>query len=91
MVWWVTCFIATVITIVAKWYFTTAAENLRSKLQHEQRETLALKGELSDLRQDQRGKSRIVREREADIKRVKTAIAQIQGEIHGLQDDHKKR
>jgi septal ring factor EnvC (AmiA/AmiB activator) len=89
MIWWVTCFVATVVTIVAKWYFTTAVERLRQTLLHEQREALSLKGELSDLRQDQRGKGRLVRESEADIKRLKSSIAQLQGEIHGLEDELK--
>jgi hypothetical protein len=91
MIWYVTCFIATVVTIVGKWYFTTAIERLRQSLLREQREALSLKGELTDLRQDQRGKSRLVRERrEADIKRLKSSIAQLQGEIHGLEDDLKR-
>ena len=89
MVWWITCFVATVVTIVAKWYFSTAIERLRQTLSHEQREALALKGELIDLRQVQSGKGRLVREREADIKRLKSAIAKLEGEIIGLEDDVK--
>ena len=65
-------------------------ERLRQTLLREQREALVLKGELSDLRQDQRGKSRLVREREAEIKRLKSSIAQLQGEIHGLGDELKR-
>ena len=90
MIWWITCFIATVVTIVSKWYFTTSIERLRQSHLREQREALALKGELTDLRQDQRGKSRLVREREAEIKRLKSSIAQLQGEIHGLEDELKR-
>lgn len=89
MIWWVTCFVATVVTIFSKWYFTTSVERLRQSLLREQREALSLTGELTDLRQDQRGKSRLVREREADIKRLKTSIANLQGEIHGLEDEIK--
>ena len=89
MIWYVTCFIATVVTIGAKWYFTTAVERLRQSLLREQREALVLKGELTDLRQDQRGQGRLVREREAEIKRLKSSIAQLQGEIHGLEDEIK--
>jgi chromosome segregation ATPase len=74
---------------VAKWYFTTAIERLRQSLLREQREALSLKGELSDLRADQKGRSRLIRDREADIKRLKSAIATLQGEIHGLEDELK--
>ena len=90
MIWWIVCFVATVVTIVAKWYFTTSVERLRQTLLREQREALVLKGELSDLRQDQRGQSRLVREREAEIKRLKSSISQLQGEIHGLEDELKR-
>jgi len=62
---------------------------LRQNLLREQREALAMKGELSDLRADQKGKNRLAREREAEIKRFKTNIAQLQGEIHGLEDELK--
>ena len=89
MLWWVTCFVATGVTLVAKWYFTTTIERLRQSLLREQLEALALKGELTDLRQDQRSKSRLVREREAEIKRLKSSIAKLQGEIHGLEDEIK--
>ncbi|HAA78160.1 TPA: hypothetical protein DCE37_23940 [Candidatus Latescibacteria bacterium] len=89
MLWWVTCFVATGVAIVAKWYFTTTIERLRQSLLREQLEALALKGELTDLRQDQRSKSRLVREREAEIKRLKSSIAKLQGEIHGLEDEIK--
>jgi chromosome segregation ATPase len=89
MVWWISCFAATVGTIVAKWYFTTSIERLRQSLRREQREALSLKGELSDLRANQKGRSRLVRDREADIKRQKSAIATLQGEIQGLEDELK--
>ena len=89
MLWWVTCFVATGVAIVAKWYFTTTIERLRQSLLREQLEALALKGELTDRRQDQRSKSRLVREREAEIKRLKSSIAKLQGEIHGLEDEIK--
>lgn len=89
MVWWISCFAATVGTIVAKWYFTTSIERLRQSLGREQREALSLKGELSDLRANQKGRSRLVRDREADIKRQKSAIATLQGEIQGLEDELK--
>ena len=78
MVWWISCFAATVGTIVAKWYFTTAIERLRQSLLREQREALSLKG-----------RSRLIREREVDIKRLKTTIASHQGEILGLEDELK--
>ena len=78
MVWWISCFAATVGTIVAKWYFTTAIERLRQSLLREQREALSLKG-----------RSRLIREREVDIKRLKTTIASLQGEILGLEDELK--
>ena len=90
MIWWITCFAATVITIVAKWYFTNSIERLRQTLLREQREALVLKGELGDMRQDQRGKNRLCREKEAEIKRLKSSIAQVQGEIHGLEDEIKR-
>ena len=61
MIWWIICFAATILTIFAKWYFTTASERLRQTLLREQRLALELKGELSDLRQDQRSKSRRVK------------------------------
>jgi len=89
MVWWISCFAATVGTIVAKWYFTTAIERLRQSLLREQREALSLKGELSDLRADQKRRSRLIREREVDSKRLKSAIASLQGEILGLEDELK--
>ena len=91
MVWWITCFAATAITIFAKFYFTTAVEKLRQGLVREQRSTLELKGELSDLRQDQKSRARRAREREADIKRLKSSIATLNGEIKGLQDDLKRK
>ena len=78
MVWWISCFAATVGTIVAKWYFTTAIERLRQSLLREQREALSLKG-----------RSRLIREREVDIKRLKTTIASHQREILGLEDELK--
>ncbi len=89
MVWWISCFAATVGTIVAKWYFTTSIERLRQSLHREQREALSLKGELSDLRANQKGRSRLVRDREADIKRQKSAIATLRGDIQGLEDELK--
>ena len=91
MIWWITCFAATVITIFAKFYFTTAIEKLRQCLMREQRSTLELKGELSDLRQDQKTRARRSREREADIKRLKSNISSLTGEIKGLQDDLKSK
>ena len=69
--------------------FPTSIERLRQTLLHEQREALAMKGELSDLRADQKGKNRLIREREAEIKRFKSNISQLQGEIHGLEDELK--
>ena len=87
MLWWLICFAATTVTIFAKWYFTTAVERMRQNLMHEQRVTLELKGELSDLRQDQKAQARRSRDREADIKRTKSGIASLTGEIKGLQDD----
>jgi peptidoglycan hydrolase CwlO-like protein len=89
MIWWIVCFAATVRSIVAKLYFTTAIERLRQSLLHEQRETLAVKDELSDLRADQKSKSRLMREREAEIKRLKCNIANLQGELHELEDELK--
>ncbi len=84
MVWWITFFAATVLTIGAKYYFTTSIERLRQSLLREQRETLMMKGELKDLRTDQRVKSRLVHERKTEIKWLKSAIANLQDEIHGL-------
>jgi hypothetical protein len=89
MVWWIVCFAATVGSIVAKLYFTTAIEQLRQSVLREQREALAMKDELSDLRADQKGKSQLVRERETEIKRFKSNIANLQGELHGLEDELK--
>ena len=87
MIWWITCFAATVLTIFSKFYFTTAIGKMRQNLMREQRSALELKGELSDLRQDQKSRARRARVREADNKRMKSNIAQLSGEIKGLQDD----
>ena len=59
-------------------FATTAIERLRQSLLLEQREALSLKG-----------RSRLIREREVDIKRLKTTIASLQGEILGLEDELK--
>ena len=79
------CFVATAGTIFAKLYFTTSIERLQQTLLREQREALAMKGELSDLRANQKGKSRLIRERETEIKRFKSNIADLQGELQGLE------
>ncbi len=91
MLWWMICFAATAVTIFAKWYFTTAVERMRQGLMREQRTALELKGELSDLRQDQKTRARKARDREAEIKRTKSNIASLTGEIKGLQDDLKNK
>lgn len=87
MLWWIVCIAATVLTIAAKFYFTTAIERMRHKLMREQREVLEFQGELSDLRADQKSQARKAREVEEDTKRLKSDIASLTGEIKGLQDD----
>lgn len=87
MIWWVVRFAATVVALSAKYYFTTSAKRLRQSLLLEQREALVLKGELTNLRQDQRGQSRLVRE--AEVKRLKSVIAHRQAEIYELENELK--
>ena len=87
MIWWVVRFAATVVALSAKYYLTTSAKRLRQSLLLEQREALVLKGELTNLRQDQRGQSKLVRE--AEVKRLKSVTAHRQAEIYGLEDELK--
>ena len=86
MVWWVICFAAVVVTLGAKFYFTTAIERLRRTLSRQQRETLELKGALADTRQDHQQANRLIREKAASTKRLKSQIAQMQGQIKSLKE-----
>ncbi len=86
MVWWVICFAVVVVTLGAKFYLTTAVDRLRQTLSRQQRETLELKGALTDARQDHQQANRLAKDKAATIKRFKSQIAQMQGEIKSLKE-----
>lgn len=87
MFWWVACFSMVLVTLFAKWATSTAIGRLRQSLLHRQREALELKGVLSDLRQDHQQALRLTREKAADIKRLKSQLAQMEGQVRELSEE----
>ena len=81
MTWWLICFAATFVTIGAKWYFTNGCSRLRHTLSRQQRETLELKGTLTDARQLHQDNLRMIREKEVNISRLKKRITEQQAEL----------
>ena len=86
MFWLVTCFSVVLVSLFAKWAASTAIGRLRQSLLHRQREALELKGVLSDLRQEHQQAIRLTREKAADIKRLKSQLAQMEGQARELTD-----
>lgn len=86
MFWWVTCFSVVLVTLFAKWATTTAIGRLRQSLLHKQREALELKGELTDCRQQHQQAIRLTKEKTADIKRLKSQLAQMEGQARELSE-----
>ncbi len=71
---WVIFFVAISLTITAKWYFSNAIARLRQNLSRQQRETLELKGTLTDARDAHRDVLRQAKTKEVDITRIKKRI-----------------
>ncbi len=86
MFWWVTCFSTALVTLFAKWATSTAIGRLRQSLLHRQREALELKGVLSDRRQEHQQAIRLTKEKAADIKRLKSQLAQMEGQARELSE-----
>ena len=53
---------------------------------HRQREALELKGLLSDLRQQHQQAIRLTKEKQADIKRLKSQLALMDGQVRELSE-----
>ena len=87
---WVACFVATMGTLSAKFYFTKAIERLRQRLAHLQREALEQKGELADTRQTHAHAIRESKEKTATIKQLKSQTLEVQAEVKQLEEDLKK-
>lgn len=85
MTWWIVCFIATLITIGAKWYFATGLARMRHALSRQQRETLELKGTLQDMRQGHADTLKLTKGKETDIARLKKRIAEQKTELRQKQ------
>lgn len=85
MIWWIIWFVATLIAVVAKWYFSTTIDRLRHSLSRQQREALERKGELTDMRQVYQGILRSCRDKEAHIKRLEAHIPNLQAEVQRRQ------
>ncbi|MCZ6634705.1 MAG: hypothetical protein O7G87_14975 [bacterium] len=81
MTWWIICVSAALLIIISKSYFSNAISRLRQNLSRQQRETLELKGLLTDAREVHQNLLRQAKLRTADISRAKKRIADQQVEI----------
>ena len=88
---WLACFVATIETLCAKFYFTKAIEQMRQKPAHLQREALEKKGDLAESRQNHHIAIRGCKEKEATIKRLKTQTLETEGQVKQLEEDVKKQ
>ena len=85
MTWWIVCFGAAILVIVSKWYFSNAISRLQRTLSRQQRETLELKGTLTDARQNLQDQQRLVKIKNIDSDRHRKHIADRQLEIRNLE------
>jgi hypothetical protein len=85
MVWWIICFGAALLVIVSKSYFSNAVSRLRQNLSRQQRETLELKGALTDARENHQNLIRLAKLRTVDISRVKKRMADQQSKIRNYE------
>ena len=85
LTWWLICFIATILTVFGKWYFTNTISRLRQTLSRQQRETLELKGLVQDARVTHQNIVKLVKNREMEVARMKKRIAELNVDLHHKQ------